>query len=143
MESRTQRIVSSGGVIFRAIDGRFEIALISRGRVWCLPKGLIEHGETAEETALREVREETGLEGVIVDKIGRINYHFYRGKRYSKTVHFFLLQFVGGSVSDHDYEADSVKWFSTSEAVRLLTYVNERRICRKAEKILKQKIKVG
>jgi len=138
MESETQRVVSSGGVIFRVINGQFEVALISRRRVWCLPKGLIEKGETAEKTAMREVREETGLEGEIVEKIGEINYNFFRGKRILKLVHFFLLKYAGGSVRDHDFEADRVKWFTTSEALRVLTYVNERKILRKAEKMLKQ-----
>jgi 8-oxo-dGTP pyrophosphatase MutT (NUDIX family) len=138
MESKTQRVVSSGGVIFRVVNGQFEVALISRRRVWCLPKGLIEKGETAEMTALREVGEETGLEGEIVEKIGEINYNFFRGKRILKTVHFFLLKHVGGSVRDHDSEADRVKWFRTSEAFRVLTYVNERNVLRKAEEILKQ-----
>jgi len=138
MESETQRVVSSGGVIFRVINGQFEVALISRRRVWCLPKGLIEKGETAEKTAMREVREETGLEGEIVEKIGEINYNFFRGKRILKIVHFFLLKYVGGSVRDHDFEADKVKWFPTSEALRVLTYVNERKILRKAEEMLKQ-----
>jgi len=138
MESETQRVVSSGGVIFRVINGQFEVALIARRRVWCLPKGLIEKGETAEKTAMREVREETGLEGEIVEKIGEINYNFFRGKRILKLVHFFLLKYAGGSVRDHDFEADRVKWFTTSEALRVLTYVNERKILRKAEKMLKQ-----
>lgn len=138
MESEAQRVVSSGGVIFRVVNGQFDVALISRRRVWCLPKGLIEKGETAEKTALREVREETGLEGEIVEKIGEISYSFFRGKRILKIVHFFLLKFVGGSVRDHDSEADRVKWFHTSQALRVLTYVNERNILRKAEEMLKK-----
>jgi len=139
MELETRHVVSSGGVIFRAVNGQFEVALISRGRVWCLPKGLIEQGETVGETALREVKEETGLEAEIVEKIGEINYYFYRGRRYFKTVHFFLLKYVGGSVSNHDCEADSVKWFPTSKALQVLTYVNEKRIFKKAKEMLKQK----
>jgi len=138
MESETRRVVSAGGVIFRVVNDEFEVALISRRRVWCLPKGLIEKGETAEETALREVREETGLEGEIVEKIGKINYNFFRGKRYSKTVHFFLLKCVGGSIRNHDFEADKVEWFPTSRVLRILTYVNERKIFEKAEEILKR-----
>ena len=137
-ELKTQRVVSSGGVIFRTVNGQFEVALISRGKVWCLPKGLIEQGETTEETALREVKEETGLEGEIFKKIGEISYNFFRGKRYLKKVHFYLLKHIGGSVSNHDFEADRVKWFPISEAFQVLTYVNERRILRKAEEMLKR-----
>jgi len=139
MGLESERVVSSGGVIFRVVDGRFEVALISRGRIWGLPKGLIEEGETVEETALREVKEETGLDGETVGKIGVINYDFFRGKRYFKTVHFFLLKYICGSVSHHDLEADKVKWFSISEALEILTYINEKRILKKAEEILKRK----
>ncbi len=135
---KTRRVVSSGGVIFRVVDSRFEVALIFGGKVWCLPKGLIEQGETAEKAALREVNEETGLEGEIVGKIGEINYDFFREKRYFKTVYFFLLKYVGGSVSDHDFEADKVRWFSISDALQVLTYVNERKILGKAQKMLRQ-----
>jgi 8-oxo-dGTP pyrophosphatase MutT (NUDIX family) len=133
-----RRLVSSGGVLFKVTNGDFEVPLISRGRVWCLPKGLIEENETAEETALREVREETGLEGETVKKIGEINYQFFRGKRHLKTVHFFLLKYVGGCITAHDSEADKVKWFPIPEAIRTLTYVNEKRILRKAKRILER-----
>jgi len=94
-------------------------------------------GETAEETALREVREETGLEGEIVNRIGEISYVFFKRKRYFKMVHFYLIRHIGGSISNHDYEADRVKWFQISEALKILTYPNERKILKKAEKILK------
>lgn len=131
-----KRVVSSGGVIFRKVNGGFEVALVSRRNIWCLPKGLIEANETAEETALREVREETGLKGEILGKIGEVSYTFFRNRRYFKTVHFYLLKFVGGSTDDHDSEMDKVKWFPISDAVRVLTYVNERKIMRKALKML-------
>ena len=134
---KSQRVISSGGVIFRTVNSQFEVALISRGKVWCLPKGLIEMGETAEETALREVREETGLEGEIVNRIGEISYVFFKRKRYFKMVHFYLIRHIGGSISNHDFEADRVKWFPISEAFKILTYPNERKILKKAEKILK------
>ena len=134
---KSQRLISSGGVIFRTVNSQFEVALISRGKIWCLPKGLIEMGETAEETALREVREETGLEGEIVKRIGEISYVFFKRKRYFKMVHFYLIRHIGGSISNHDFEADRVKWFPISEAFKILTYPNERKILKKAEKILK------
>jgi 8-oxo-dGTP pyrophosphatase MutT (NUDIX family) len=133
----SERVVSAGGVIFRRIGNKFEVALVSRGKVWYLPKGLIERGESAEETALREVREETGLEGELVGKIGEINYSFFSGKRYLKTVHFYLLNYVGGSVEAHDFEGERVKWFSASDAVGVLTYVNEKRILARAVEMLK------
>ena len=134
---KSQRVISSGGVIFRTVNSQFDVALISRGKVWCLPKGLIEMGETAEETALREVREETGLEGEIVNRIGEISYIFFKRRRYFKMVHFYLIRHIGGSISNHDFEADRVKWFPISEALKILTYPNERKILKKAEKILK------
>ena len=136
MEAR--RVVSAGGVICRAVDGRFEVALISRGSVWCLPKGLVEQAETSEEAALREVREETGLEGKLVGKIGEISYSFVRSVSYLKTVHFYLMMLVGGSMNDHDSEVDRVQWFPMSEAFQVLAYPNERRILGKAEDMLKQ-----
>lgn len=136
MIMKTQRVVSSGGVIFREAEGRFEVALICIGKRWSLPKGLIEQGETAEETALREVKEETGLEGEIVQKIGKISYSFTWKKHYLKTVHFYLLRFLGGSIRNHDYEVDRVKWLPLSEAIQALTYASEKKIVEKAGKIL-------
>jgi 8-oxo-dGTP pyrophosphatase MutT (NUDIX family) len=138
-ELESGRLVSAGGVIFRTVGSEFEVALISTGSVWCLPKGLIEKNESPEQTALREVREETGLEGEIVGKIGEIHYSFSRDKRYSKIVHFYLLKYVGGSVGSHDYEADKAEWFPVSKALQYLSYVNERMILEKAVKILQEK----
>jgi len=130
-------VVSSGGVIFRNANGDFEVALVSRRNIWCLPKGLIEANETAEEAALREVQEETGLKGEIVSKIGEVSYSFFRKQRYFKTVHFYLLRFVGGSMEAHDSEMERVKWFPIADAIKVLTYVNEKKIMNKASEILK------
>jgi 8-oxo-dGTP pyrophosphatase MutT (NUDIX family) len=139
----SERVVSAGGVIFRKTEDKFEVALVAKGKVWYLPKGLIERGELAEEAALREVKEETGLEGEHVGKIGEISYSFFRGKRYFKTVHFFLLSYFKGSVEAHDFEGDRVRWFSVSDAFKVLTYVNERRILAKAVEMLKMRESSG
>jgi len=133
-----ERIVSAGGVIFRRVNGKFEVALILHKGDWCLPKGLVEGNETFEQAALREVREETGLNGELVDKIGETSYSFVQEKRYFKTVHFYLLKLVGGSTDSHDSEVYRVKWFSISDALQVLTYVKEREILAKAMKMLRK-----
>jgi len=134
----TEEVSAAGGVVFKITDKKFRVALISIGNLWFLPKGLIEPGETVEETALREVKEETGLEGEIVEKLGKISYNFIRDKHYFKTVHFYLLRHIGGSVRNHDSEADRAKWFPISAALLLLTYRLEKNILEKAGELLKR-----
>jgi len=136
MES--EQLVSAGGIIFRVANGVPEVALIFSGGVWWLPKGLVEESESLEKAALREVKEETGFQGEIVGKIGENSYDFTReGRRYSKTVHLYLMRCVGGSSDVHDSEADAVRWFRISEAFQVLKYPNERKILAKAEQMLK------
>ncbi|MEM1551985.1 MAG: NUDIX hydrolase [Candidatus Bathyarchaeia archaeon] len=139
---KAHRLWASGGVIFRKVNDEFEVALClkKREKVWCLPKGLIEKGESAEETALREVKEETGLDGEIIDKIGEAHYKFFRKQQYFKIVHFYLLKHVGGLPSNHGVEVDDVRWFKLSEALRVLAYAEEREILEKADKILKERL---
>jgi 8-oxo-dGTP pyrophosphatase MutT (NUDIX family) len=132
-----RRVVSAGGVIYRIINGHFDVALICVGGIWCLPKGLIEQDERPEETALREVREETGLEGELIMRIDDINYSFVKKTKYFKTVHFYLVKQTGGSLAEHDTEVDKAQWFPISEAYQILVYPNERRILEKAEKMLR------
>ncbi|HMK50390.1 MAG TPA: NUDIX hydrolase, partial [Thermodesulfovibrionales bacterium] len=125
---RTQ--VSSGGVIFRRNDGDVDVALISvkNGSIWCLPKGVINEGESPENTALREVSEETGLKGRILGKLGEITYWFHirdENAKCKKTVHFYLMEYEGGDVADHDWEVDSASWFPIDEAVAKANYKGE------------------
>jgi 8-oxo-dGTP pyrophosphatase MutT (NUDIX family) len=118
-----------------------EIALVGRTHagVWALPKGTPRHGEGVSETALREVREETGLNTRIVGELGSIYYTFTRARtRYRKEVAHFLLEATGGDVADHDAEYDAVRWFPLHEALEHLTFANDADVVRRAQPLLAQ-----
>jgi len=128
---RTARATSAGGVVHRIIDGRIEIVIVHRRSpvLWALPKGTPDAGETIEETALRETREETGLEVEIVGPLRSIRYFFVRRTtRFNKTVHFFLMRAIGGSTDAHDAEFDEVRWVELHEALALLSHATERSV---------------
>ena len=134
---RVETPVSAGGVVYQRNDGRLETVLCGRSQPvrWSLAKGTPDAGETLEQTALREVREETGLEVEIDGSLGSIEYWFSdRGKdvRYHKTVHFYLMVAVGGSTEQHDPEFDIVQWFNTEEALNTLAYPNEVNVLQRA-----------
>jgi len=124
------RDVSAGGVVYRrpTEHGPVEVALVGRLRPkrWALPKGTPEVGETLEGTAVREVGEETGLLVRIEQPLDQIQYWFvWGGVRHFKTVHFYLMEAIGGDVSQHDHEYDVVEWFSLEDAHRDMTYPSE------------------
>lgn len=105
--------------------------------LWALPKGTPDSGETIEETALRETREETGLEVAIEAPISSIRYFFVRGStRFHKTVHFFLMRPVGGALELHDREFDEVRWAPVPEALALLTHATERSVVEAALRLI-------
>jgi 8-oxo-dGTP pyrophosphatase MutT (NUDIX family) len=136
-----KRQVSSGGVIFRKNNTFTEIALIAvkGGKVWCLPKGAIDKGESPERTAVREVEEETGLKGKIIEKLGEITYCYYLKEeevRCRKTVYFFLIEYESGDISEHDWEVDKAAWFPIDKAVEKADYENEREIIKRAREML-------
>ena len=127
---RVQEMVSAGGVVYRDLGRGPEggICGLNYPAVWGLPKGTPEPGESHEETAVREVNEETGLQVKSESLIGAIDYWFVRardGVRCHKTVHFYLMTSVGGDTSFHDYEFDVVKWVPIQEAVDTLTHQDE------------------
>ena len=136
---KTAQTVSAGGVVYRRLDSGFQIALVGqtdRG-VWGLPKGGPLKGETVEETALREVQEETGLIARLARPLNSIDYWFFsRGTRFHKTVHYFLMEAVGGDIAYHDREYDQVQWFDPEQAIARATYDNERELIRRAVAIL-------
>lgn len=136
---RTARATSAGGVVHRMVDGRIEFALVHRRSpvLWALPKGTPDAGETIEETALRETREETGLEVAIDRPLHSIRYFFVRGStRFHKTVHFFLMHQIGGSTDDHDAEFDEVRWVEAHEALALLNHATERAVLEEATAVV-------
>jgi 8-oxo-dGTP pyrophosphatase MutT (NUDIX family) len=141
-----QREFSAGGVLVRRLQGRWMLAAIRpAGRkpgVWALPKGRIDPGEHAEETALREVAEETGAHGRSLGKLGDVRYVYTwppnraEGERIFKIVSFFLVRYAGGRLGDlpeaHRHEVAEVRWLPLEEAPRLLAYSGEREMAEKA-----------
>lgn len=106
-------------------------------RLWALPKGTPDSGETIEETALRETREETGIEVEIERRLRSIRYFFVRGStRFHKTVHFFLMRPIGGSTDEHDSEFDEVRWTDLEEALAILNHATERSVVEEAAEVL-------
>ena len=135
---RAVTATSAGGIVIRHDSGRAWIVVGSRrrerdGRTWTLPKGTPKPGESREETALREVAEETGLEVRITAPFDSIEYRFVQGgQRIHKTVHYFLMAPVGGDLAGHDHEFEQVRWITFAEASSLLTFETERALVARA-----------
>jgi 8-oxo-dGTP pyrophosphatase MutT (NUDIX family) len=122
---------SYGGVVVRG-DEVLVITPAGR-RITGLPKGGPERGETPEQTATREVREETGITAEVREPLGAVEYWYRRGgRRVFKTVHFFLFDFISGSTADHDHEVDEARWIPLRDAVRSLSYPGERALIERA-----------
>jgi 8-oxo-dGTP pyrophosphatase MutT (NUDIX family) len=135
---RAVTATSAGGIVIRHESGRAWLVVGSRRRdrdgwTWTLPKGTPKAGETREETALREVAEETGLEVRISAPLDSIEYWFIQsGQRIHKTVHYFLMDPIGGDLAGHDHEFEQVRWVTFAEASSMLTFETERSLVAQA-----------
>ena len=136
-----RREFSAGGVLIRRLRGAWVMAAIrpagKEPGVWALPKGLIDDGEPPEETALREVAEETGVEGRLVEKLGDVRYVYtWRGERVFKVVSFYLVRYSRGRLGDLPsataHEVAEARWLPLDEAAKLLAYKGEREMAERA-----------
>lgn len=141
----TKEQVSAGGVVFRKRGAKIYVALISVGDKarWQLPKGLIEKNESNEAAALREVREETGLETEMVAPVETVEYWYFSGTgkgriRFHKFVYFFLLRYRSGETSDHDAEVNEARWVEISKAEELLAFASEKKVLARAREMIEE-----
>lgn len=141
----TREQVSAGGVAFRRRGEKIYVALISVGDKarWQLPKGLVDKNESNEAAALREVREETGLEAEMVAPLDVVEYWYFSGAgtkriRFHKFVHFFLMHYKAGKTSDHDAEVNEARWVEISKAEEMLAFANEKKIMARARQMIEE-----
>jgi 8-oxo-dGTP pyrophosphatase MutT (NUDIX family) len=139
----TKLQISAGGVAFRKRAGKLEVALISVGDAnrWQLPKGVVDKGESTEDAAVREVREEAGIDTNVVDRIDKVEYWYFAKEngnrvRYHKYVYFYLLRYKSGDVAEHDDEVNEAQWVEIGEAVRRLAFATEKKIVERAAQMI-------
>ncbi|MBI2617598.1 NUDIX domain-containing protein [Candidatus Gottesmanbacteria bacterium] len=137
------REFSAGGIVFKKQKTKNVFWLVcqhSQHKGWVFPKGLIGDnikGEKSEETAVREVKEETGVEGQIIIKLGNPATYWYvwKGDKRFKTVYYFLMEYVSGDIKDHDHEMSAVSWIPTEEVEKRLSYKSDKNAFKEALKI--------
>jgi 8-oxo-dGTP pyrophosphatase MutT (NUDIX family) len=150
-KAKIKREYSAGGIVYKKEDGKIGWLIVQpsaedqpwrQGR-WQLPKGWIDEGETGQKAAIREVKEEGGVEAEVIEKIDRINIFFYdeNKQKVVKNIVFFLMKYQKGSEKDHDSETKEVVWLPYQKAHQRLTFKSEKKILEKAKKILEEKEK--
>lgn len=140
--------ISAGGAAFRAVNSGYEIAIcaVNPSLRWQLPKGIIDAGETPEIAALREVREEAGIQTELLELIEKVEYwyvgnHIGGRVRFHKFVYFYLLEYISGEVENHDHEIAEARWVSADEAVEMLAFKSEKDVVRKAFELIEARDK--
>ena len=139
----TETQISAGGVTFRRQGDQIDIALISVGenQRWQLPKGLIQPDESPEVAAVREVREEAGIETEVVELLDKIEYWYVSQQhgqrvRFHKYVYFYLLRYQMGDVGDHDWEVNEARWVEIEKAQAMLAFENEKKMVHRAQELI-------
>ena len=135
--------MSAGGVVFRRDDERIDVVIVAVGgnNRWQLPKGLVEKDEKPEVAAVREAREEGGTDSEVVELIETVEY-WYAGLdggervRFHKRVHFYLLRYLSGDTSNHDWEVNEARWVPIDDAGTQLAFDNERRVVERAKQLI-------
>lgn len=140
---------SAGGIVFKVEDDKLFILVSQHSghHGWVFPKGFIGdkiEGETKEATALREVEEETGAIGEIVEPVTPIDYWYeMEGTKRHKTVYYYLMRFVGGDITKHDWEMENVEWLPEDKVANRLTYPSDKTVWIEAREKIKQIIQKG
>ena len=133
---------SAGGVVAKKDNGKTLILTSqhSQHHGWVFPKGLIgDHvkGEQKEDTAIREVEEETGVKGKIIKPLTPVEYWYaFKGEKIKKTVYYFLMEYVSGDITNHDWEMENVEWLPESEVKKRLTYPSDKKVWQEASKLI-------
>lgn len=132
-----QRDFSAGGIVFK--DGQVLLTQHSTNLYWGFPKGHIDAGETSKDAAIREIREEGGIQAEIVDKVGQSNYvYIMNGEKIFKVVTVFLMKYLSGDPKNHDWEVEEAGWFTAEEAMEKLSFSQDKVLLKKALEIYGQ-----
>ncbi len=127
-----KREFSAGGIVFNS-KGQVLVTRHSQNKHWSFPKGLIDPGQTTEEAALREVKEEGGVEAEIVGKVGYSKYVYtFTGEKIFKVVTYFLMKYLSGDPKDHDFEVEEAGWYEPEAALKQLTFSQDKNLLRVA-----------
>lgn len=132
-----KREFSAGGIVFK--DKKVLLTKHSQNKHWSFPKGLIDPGQTAKQTAIREVKEEGGVDAEILEKIGYSKYVYtFDGEKIFKVVTYFLMKYISGNIEDHDFEVEESGWYSPEDALKQLSFSQDKALLKKALNLYSQ-----